>query len=204
MEKTIYLRMHPRLKVKQGRIIRLAHIAQFVCDPLLYSKLREMVVYKISEEDQQIVVLDVMNVIKQIREYYPDSDIQAIGSSQTIIEIPTKKGGFSIPFFILVWILLFIGSGLAILNFHEETGMQAVHQRLYKMVTGKENDKPLILQVPYSLGIGLGMVLFFNHIFKKKFNEEPSPLEIEMFNYQEDIDRYVTAKHNENVRSSRD
>src|SRR5690606_32444481 len=102
--------------------------------------------------------LDVMNVIKQIRKYYPDSDIQTIGPSQTIIEIPTKKRKFSIPFFILVWILLFIGSGLAILNFHEETGMQAVHQRLYWMVTGKENDKPLILQVPYSLGIGLGMV----------------------------------------------
>jgi stage V sporulation protein AA len=45
------------------------------------------------------------------------------------------------------------------------------------------------------------MILFFNHFFKKRFNEEPSPLEVEMFNYQQDLDRYVTMNENkENVR----
>lgn len=38
------------------------------------------------------------------------------------------------------------------------------------------------------------MVLFFNHIFKKKFNEEPNPLEVEMFMYQENVNTYVIAE----------
>lgn len=74
--------------------------------------------------------------------------------------------------------------------------MQAVHQRIFKIITGRENDKPLLLQIPYSFGLGLGMVLFFNHVFKKRFNEEPSPLEVEMFNYQQDLDRYVILNEN--------
>ena len=37
------------------------------------------------------------------------------------------------------------------------------------------------------------MILFFNHVFKKRLNEEPSPLEVEMFNYQQDIDNYVSC-----------
>ncbi|MNP77793.1 hypothetical protein D3C76_1752930 [compost metagenome] len=35
------------------------------------------------------------------------------------------------------------------------------------------------------------MVVFFNHLFKKKWNEEPTPLEVEMFLYQKNIDHYV-------------
>ena len=107
-----------------------------------------------------------------------------------------EKKKISLPLFIVVWLLLFIGSALAIMNFHEEVSMQAVHQKLYWVITGKVGEKPLLLQIPYSIGIGLGMILFFNHIFQKRFNEEPSPLEIEMFNYQQDLDQYVIMNKN--------
>ena len=53
-----------------------------------------------------------------------------------------------------------------------------------------------MFQIPYSIGLGLGMVLFFNHFFRKRINEEPSPLEVEMFNYQQDIDQYVIIHEN--------
>lgn len=64
------------------------------------------------------------------------------------------------------------------------------------MMTGKEEEKPLLFQIPYSIGIGLGMILFFNHVFKKRINEEPSPLEVEMFNYQQSLDQYVILHEN--------
>lgn len=42
---------------------------------------------------------------------------------------------------------------------------------------------------------------FFNHWFNKRFNEEPSPLEVEIFNYQQDLDNYLSHKENSlNVR----
>ncbi|KPC99373.1 hypothetical protein LR69_02359 [Geobacillus sp. BCO2] len=40
------------------------------------------------------------------------------------------------------------------------------------------------------------MILFFNHWFRKRINEEPSPLEVEMFNYQQSIDQYVILHEN--------
>ena len=45
------------------------------------------------------------------------------------------------------------------------------------------------------------MILFFNHVFKKRFNEEPSPLEVEMFNYQQDLDQYVIMNENKESMS---
>lgn len=82
------------------------------------------------------------------------------------------------------------------MNFHEDVSMQSVHQRVYKMITGKEIEKPLIFQIPYSVGLGLGMVIFFNHVFKKRLNEEPSPLEVEVFNYQQSLDQYMIMHEN--------
>lgn len=38
---------------------------------------------------------------------------------------------------------------------------------------------------------------FFNHWFKKRFNEEPSPLEVEIFNYQQDLQQYINTMENE-------
>ena len=40
------------------------------------------------------------------------------------------------------------------------------------------------------------MTLFFNHFFKKRINDEPSPLEVEMFNYQQSLDQYVIMNEN--------
>jgi stage V sporulation protein AA len=124
-------------------------------------------------------------------------EIQQVGPTQTIVEVVFERKRASLPFFIVVWLLLFIGAALAIMNFHEDVSMRAVHQRLFFILTGEQDETPLLLQVPYSIGLGLGMILFFNHVFKKRINEEPSPLEVEMFNYQQDLDRYVIINEND-------
>ncbi len=197
VENTIYIRMRHRLQVRPHDSIKLQDVAQIIAEDSLLEKVKDCIVYTVSEKDQNIIILDVMKVIPILTNMVEQINIEIIGQSQTIVEVVYKKIGVSIPLFILIWLLLFFGAALAIMNFHEDVSMQAVHQRIYKIITGKENLKPLILQIPYSIGLGLGMILFFNHVFKKRLNEEPSPLEVEMFNYQQDLDRYVIINENE-------
>ena len=84
-----------------------------------------------------------------------------------LLKLYTKKEDTP-NFFGLVWLLLFIGAALAIIYFHEDVSMQQVHQRLYYMITGEFNAQPLLFQIPYSLGLGLGMVLFLIMYFKSE------------------------------------
>jgi stage V sporulation protein AA len=200
MEKTIYIRMRNRVQVKPEESLILKDIAQIIAGEEIYEQLNSLQVLKVSPKDH-IHILDVMKVIKFITDKYPDYEVQALGPPQTIIEVIYKKKGMSIPYFLLVWFLLFMGAALTIMNFHEDVSMQSVQQRIYTIMTGKVESKPLLFQIPYSLGIGLGMILFFNHVFKKRINEEPSPLEVEMFNYQQSLDQYVILHENkENVK----
>lgn len=195
MEKTIYIRMRNRVQVKPEESLSLKDIAQIIAGEEIYEKLTMLQVLKVTPKDH-IHIIDVMKVIKFITGIFPGYEVQAVGPPQTIIEVIYKKKGMSIPFFILVWFLLFFGAALTIMNFHEDVSMQSVHERLYFIMTGKNVEKPLMFQIPYSIGIGVGMILFFNHVFKKRLNEEPSPLEVEMFNYQQSLDQYVILHEN--------
>lgn len=200
MEKTIYIRMRNRVQVKPEESLKLKDIAQVIAGEEIYEKLNSLQILKINPKDH-IHIIDVMKVIKFITGIFPEYEVQALGPPQTIIEVIYRKKGMSIPYFVLVWFLLFFGAALTIMNFHEDVSMQSVQERLYTILTGKVEEKPLMFQIPYSIGIGLGMILFFNHVFKKRINEEPSPLEVEMFNYQQSLDQYVILHENkENVK----
>ncbi|GER66076.1 stage V sporulation protein AA [Weizmannia acidilactici] len=196
MDETVYLRLRHRIRVNPGSSVLLSHIAQIIAPGHLEEILPRIPIHQITEEDRDTVVVDMMQIISCIRHYAPSAAISQIGPSEAIIEVAIKKRNLPVLFFILIWILLFLGSALAIINFHEDVGMQAAQEKIYYLITGIHDDTPLVFQIPYSLGLGAGMVIFFNHVFKKRFNEEPSPLEVEIFNYQQDIDQYILLNEN--------
>lgn len=199
MEQTIYVKMRSRLQVSPAYEIKVGDVAQVVGDSHIVDEIKRQAVYKITKKDKTHVVIDVMKVIQRIQQYSGSLQINLLGSAQTIVEIVYEKKRVNPFFFGVVWLLLFVGAALAIIYFHEDVSMQQVHQRLYYMITGENNKKPLLFQIPYSLGLGLGMILFFNHAFQKRINEEPSPLEVEMFQYQQSLDQYVMMNENKEM-----
>ncbi|MCU9613761.1 stage V sporulation protein AA [Caldibacillus lycopersici] len=196
MENTIYIRLRHRVEVKENERIRLKDVALIIAPENILPTLENLCIYEVTKEDKNTIIIDGMQVIKHITFQTNESEIQLIGPPQTIIEVVYKKSRLSFPIFLIVWFLLFIGSAFTIMNFHEDVSMQLVHQKLFYLLTGIKDSKPLVFQIPYSIGLGLGMILFFNHVFKKRINEEPSPLEVEMFNYQQAIDQYLVMHEN--------
>lgn len=185
----LLIRMKQRRTVAVKQILRLKDVAQ-VLAPEQYEAVAELPVYQVPA-GEHLVVLDIFEVAEKITQRYPSLRIESIGNTDTILEVKRQSRRASRLALLFVWLLLFVGSGLAIINFHTDVSMPEVHRRIYYLITGRNTEHPLWIQIPYSFGIGLGMVLFFNHLFKHRFNEEPSPLEVEMNLYQESIDRYV-------------
>ena len=196
MEGIVYIRLRNRVQVKEESLVKLHQLAQIIAPEHVLEELKQIPIHQVTAKDKNIIVVDVMKVINGILNKKSKLDIQTIGPTQSIIEVIYKKKTVSFPLFICVWLLLFIGAAMAIMNFHEDVSMREVHQRLYHFVTGEEDPHPLLFQIPYSFGLGLGMILFFNHVFRKRLNEEPSPLEVEMFKYQQDLDQYVILHEN--------
>ncbi|MNN41037.1 Stage V sporulation protein AA [compost metagenome] len=171
----------------------LRDVAYLIAEPQWLEPLYSILLLQPEQSDGNLILIDLMTIIPRVQELVPDADIQPIGEGRTIVQIegPVEARKPSIALFVLVWLLLFFGSALTIMNFHADVSMQEVHIRVVEMLTGRRDEHPYMFQIAYSLGIGFGMVIFFNHLFKKKWNEEPTPLEVEMFLYQKNIDHYV-------------
>ncbi|MBM0064544.1 stage V sporulation protein AA [Alkalicoccobacillus gibsonii] len=191
---TLFVRMKPRIDASLHQVLTLHQLANLSGDQTIIKRIGHLAVYQIQPTDGSRVQIDIMTIIASIHSIFPKLDIQVVGSVNTVVYVRQPQKRLRPLYIALVWLLLFVGSGLAVMNFHEDVSMRAVHIRLYYLVTGEETLYPLWLQIPYSLGLGIGMVLFFNHFFKKRFNDEPSPLDVEMFNYQQNLDQYVVQK----------
>ena len=197
----IYIRMRNRVQVKQNQNLKIKDIARIIGKDEIVKKLEDKNLLTVKKEDRNIIIIDLVHMIETIQAIDPSLEIQTFGPAQTIVEVIYDKKKVTFLSFAAVWLLLFLGAVMTIMNFHVDVSMREVHQKLFTIITGKVDEKPLLIQVPYSIGLGLGMILFFNHFFKKRFNEEPSPLEVEMFNYQQDLDQYVIMNENkESVR----
>lgn len=199
---TVYLQLRSRVPISQGRVVTLGHIARILSEPEWEAPLRNLELVHPHKWDGNLMLIDMMQIIPKIQQLIPGVRIESMGHKHSLVEIVNKQKKPSRILFVLVWLLLFFGSALTIMNFHADVNMQEVQIRTVEMITGKRDEHPYLFQTAYSFGIGFGMVIFFNHLFKKKWNEEPTPLEVEMYLYQENIDQYVVAEEYKRMKSS--
>ncbi|MBO9598100.1 MAG: stage V sporulation protein AA [Cohnella sp.] len=191
----VYVRMRRRSVVKPGAVVTLGDVARIVVDPRLEHRLMRLPLHRVTEQDGNLLVIDMLQIVKAIREAEPGIMIETFGEPHVLLEI-VASGEVKPRRWLLVtaWILLFFGSGMAMMNFHADVNMPAVQKRITELVTGKPTVHPWLFQVPYSIGVGMGMLLFFNRLLRRRLNDEPNPLEVEMFMYQESVNHYVITE----------
>ena len=90
---------------------------------------------------------------------------------------------------IFVCIICFCGASFAIMTFNNDVSVTDVFSEIYRIIMGKESTGFTILEVSYSVGLALGIVGFFNHFAKFKINTDPTPLEVEMRLYEDNVSK---------------
>ena len=48
-----------------------------------------------------------------------------------------------------------------------------------------------MIEIGYSLGLGGGIILFYNHIGKRRITKDPTPIEVEMRLYEKDVNETI-------------
>src|SRR5690625_1615605 len=198
----VYIRLKRKRSMKSNTKIRLKDVALITTTRTEKEKIEQIPIYNITNKDEDYVIIDSFLIIQHLNRLFPELEFQLIGAAETIIHIEDESQNSPILLICFVWLVLFIGTAMTIINFHYDVSMQEVQQKLHYIFTGERKEFPLWIQIPYSIGLGVGMVLFLNQWFKKKLSEEPSTLEIEIYNYQKDIDDYIA--YHDNVLNEED
>ena len=112
LENTVYIRLRHRILVQPLQKVFLQDIAQIIAEENLKDQLNKVLMYKISNDDRNIVVIHAFDVVREMTKLNPKVDIEILGPTQTIVEVVFKKKKYSFPLFLITWFLLFFGAVL--------------------------------------------------------------------------------------------
>ena len=127
-----------------------------------------------------------------ITEIYPGLQIVNVGETDVIIERvkKEKKGRYrNIPKIVFVSLISFFGTAFTIMAFHNDIQIQELFNKVHTMIAGYESNGHSVLELSYSIGLCIGIIVFFNHIGGKRISSDPTPIEVEMRIYEEDVNK---------------
>ncbi len=190
--------MPNKISLVEQNSISIGDIASIcVCDGEENS-IKNIQLLNINKEESKLYHLKIIDVVKKIKDKFQDVEIINLGQQEIIIDyknVPSKENDFinNLKIF-FVCLILFAGGITTIMAFHIETELLSVLERSYTFFTGEEIKNMALVSVPYSLGIGSGIMLFFNHVGNKKITNDPTPVEIELSKYEQDILNTIADK----------
>ena len=88
----------------------------------------------------------------------------------------------------LIGIVIFFGSGFSIMAFHNDISIVDLFAQIYTQVIGYAPEHIGGLEIGYSIGLALGILIFFNHISLQKREKDPTPLQVEVSKYEQDVE----------------
>lgn len=194
---TLYLKIETNTIVTD-RHVKLSDIAKMECaNPAIVRQLKQKKVYTFQDaidekkKKNQMEVFSVLKIIELIHEEYPNVDVSNEGESDFIVEYipnPKKPRWMNAVKTILLCIVIFFGSAFTIMAFNNDVGVTDVFSKFYLQVMGIRSTGVTQLEISYCIGLGIGILIFFNHVGRKKITHDPTPIQVEMRKYETDLD----------------
>lgn len=196
MAETVYLKIEQNVKVTEPSVA-LKDIAKLTsANRPLINKMKQMKVYNFhvpanqGKKKTQAQVFSVLKIIELIGQEFPNVEIQNIGEKDFVVEYVPKQEPKWLLYLktAVLCVLIFFGSAFTIMTFNNDVGVGEVFMDFYQQVMGVESDGFTVLEVCYSIGLFLGITVFFNHVGHKKITHDPTPIQVEMRTYEKDVD----------------
>lgn len=189
---TLYLKAEQNIEL-QSEDVYLKDIGKLTCtDENILAKIKTIKLHRFRKEEPQRQVISILKVIEEINKIYPNVSVENIGEADILIEhINVNKHKSSVQAFKIIFVSLiaFFGTAFTIMAFHNDIGINQVFSKVYKMVMGQASDGYGVLEFSYSIGLALGIILFFNHIGGRRITKDPTPIEVEMRVYEADVNK---------------
>lgn len=195
-ECTIYIKIDRNTCVHQEKVL-LSEIAKIECERQdILRKVKNLVVHNFDVplkdgSRHTTISMSSLKIIQKIHEVSPGSLVVNEGETDFVIEYQPqaqKKEWWDKIKTAFLCIIIFFGSAFSIMAFNNDISITDMFDQFYLQITGREATGINELEVCYCIGLAVGIVVFFNHIGPKKITHDPTPIQVEMRKYENDID----------------
>lgn len=191
-----YISINPKQAVDTNTSVYLRDIGNVYCgDKNTKDKIESTKIYT-SGSTESWEYMNTVDIIDKILSKNSNLDIQIMGPNEVLFEIKSKENRnvlMEIGKLIFVLVTLFLGAALGIVYFHEDVNMGDALEKLYVTLMGESMNNSLIMAIPYSIGLGVGMITFFTKLYSKspRRKMEPGPMDIQLYLYDKDMEEYL-------------
>lgn len=190
MSDVLYIKIGKNTQVSK-KDVRLGDVAQMQCaNRDIVNRLNTVKLLEIPDDKHNRQVVSIMQVMELILKEYPSLQIDNIGETDFVVTYKVEKNTPKwLEFFKIAFIcaILFFGSAFSIMAFNEDAGVTDMFKKVYLLITGTESDGFTVIEFTYSIGLAVGIIIFYNHFGKAKITKDPTPIEVEMRTYEDEI-----------------
>lgn len=195
MNAVLYMQIDANIQIKHPHIY-LQDIARLSCsDSKILNRLRVMPVINLKPDAPGRYVMSVMDLVDKIQQKEPDLTVTPLGETDFILTYE-KPDSQNLIFrwlkIALVCLITFFGAAFSIMTFNADVDVEKLFQRIYFQVTGQNSSGFTPLEIAYSAGLGLGILFFFNHFGHRKITADPTPMQVQMRKYEDDVNTTIT------------
>lgn len=186
----LYIKIDKNIQVTNKKVY-LEDVAKLYSPDInLVHDLSQCVVMNIDSEEDVKYCFSIMKIIQLIDNMHPEAEVVNLGETEFILSYEKPKKPKKLLEYIktaFIGLIIFFGGAFSIMTFNEDASIKEIFGSVYQLVMGEEKNGWSVLEIGYSVGIAIGVILFFNHFSKVKLTKDPTPMQIEMRKYEDDI-----------------
>ena len=187
----IYIKPEKKVNIMGEGILRLKDVAQVLAEKNIKTQVENLHLMKIEGNEKKNLLVSVIDIVEKINAALPGNTVNNLGECDTVVEYsPRKKSQNKALLWLKVFfvsIVLLAGSATAIMSFHSDAQISTVFENYYYIFFNEKIENPMIIDLPYSIGLAFGIIVFFNHFSGKKITNDPTPIEVEMSVYESEV-----------------
>lgn len=160
----------------------------------LVKRLEDIVLYTVSDQTEKKLFFSTMKLIDMMTKECPGIQLEMLGEVECIVDYKApkeEKKWLEVIKLILLTCIVFIGASFTIMTFNTDVSVTDVFDHVYMLVTGTEKTKGSVLEIAYCVGVFVGILGFYNHFRFKKQKEDPTPIHMEMRNYEDQLEEVI-------------
>ncbi|MBQ8591969.1 MAG: stage V sporulation protein AA [Lachnospiraceae bacterium] len=189
-EEILYIKAERNIEVQKETVL-LKDMAKMTCtNSHVLSKAKALKVYQFTQDGPKRQIISIVKIIEMLQSMLPNVTVENLGETDTVIEkvdVNEHKGFLQGIKIVFVSFISFFGTAFTISAYHNDVGIVDVFYRVYELVMGQKPDGFTILEVSYSIGLAVGIIIFFNHIGGRRITKDPTPIEVEMRIYENEV-----------------
>lgn len=203
MSEEVYLSFGKSSEVNNEKIT-IQDVGEVWCkDPAILSGVKNTAIARVNTDKDKVYVFTAISIIKMLQNKFPDITVQNIGVPEFAVIFHKKKKpnpiwrGIKI---FLICLIVFFGGAFAIMAYGNDIDIKNVFEQITNFFMGQKDSNSMLLQISYSIGLSVGIIIFFNNFGKRKSVKDPTPIQVAMRTYEEDI---YTTIINDNIREGK-